>query len=112
MLNFKKDIKELENEVNERFPIKINYKYAEDLLDRVSARCPDDIPKVEIAKVLKLFFEVFRSGLLFREEFSISRLITGKKLYYCFGLKDVKCMIMPDESIKFTIECYVEDIFK
>jgi hypothetical protein len=112
MLDYKRDIKELENEINEKFPIKIDYKYAEDLLERVSARCPDNISKAEIAKILKLFFEVFRSCLLFKDGFSLGRLIYGKQIYYCETLKSVKCAIMPDENIKFTIECHVEDIFK
>lgn len=112
MLDYKRDIKELENELNEKFPIKIDYKYAEDLLERVSARCPDNIPKAEIAKILKLFFETLRYYLLFVDGFSLGRLIHDKQVYYCETLKSVKCAIMPDEGIKFTIECNVEDIFK
>lgn len=112
MLSFKRDIKELKEEINAKFPISIDYKYAEDLLERVSARCPETIPKPFIAKVLKSFFKVLRYHLIFSDNFSLATLIYKKRIYYSEALNSVKCVVMPEEHIKFTIECYVEDIFK
>lgn len=112
MLNFKRDIKEVEAEMNEKFPIKIDYKYAQDILDRVAARCPDNIPKADVAKVLKSFFKILRRHLIFSEKFALFELIARKEIYYSEALRSVKCIVEADDIVKYTIECNVEDIFK
>ena len=56
MLNFKKDKELLRKEIEKSFPISFEQEYIQDFLNRVYARCPSEVPKSDVAKIIKLIF--------------------------------------------------------